>query len=196
MERPSLPVREVSPYQRVESMVHFRTSINLGFDVEVAGCMSKIGSDGEKSCDACIDIWVRRKSLRVLLIVRLMYPHPMDASMTVVSIFERLFYSRGGLVLAMGATWVVVAAARGAAGEVVVGALVSVPVVGLVLVAAVLLLLLLEVGAALLLLLLMAAGAALLLLLLAVGAVLLLQLAADGKGAALHLAAVAGAVAA
>ena len=56
MERPSLPVREVSPYQRVESMVHFRTSINLGFDVEVAGCMSKIGSDGEKSCDACIDV--------------------------------------------------------------------------------------------------------------------------------------------
>ncbi|KAL5508829.1 hypothetical protein EMCRGX_G004082 [Ephydatia muelleri] len=93
-----------------------------------------------------------------------------------------LFYGRGGLVLAMGAMRVVAAAARGAAGEVVVGALVSVPVVGLVLVAAVLLLLLLllvEVGAALLLLL-VATGAALLLLLLllAVGAVLLL-LAAD-----------------
>ncbi|KAL5518089.1 hypothetical protein EMCRGX_G003769 [Ephydatia muelleri] len=73
-----------------------------------------------------------------------------------------LFYCRGGLVLAMGAMWVVVAAARGAAREVLVGALVSilVPVVGLVLVAAVLLLLLL-----------VAAGEALLLLLLAVGAV-------------------------
>eukprot|EP00731_Ephydatia_muelleri_P003579 Em0001g3579a len=59
----------------------------------------------------------------------------------------------------MGAMWVVVAAARGAAREVLVGALVSilVPVVGLVLVAAVLLLLLL-----------VAAGEALLL---AVGAV-------------------------
>ncbi|KAL5515496.1 hypothetical protein EMCRGX_G000670 [Ephydatia muelleri] len=80
-----------------------------------------------------------------------------------------LFYGRGGLVLAMGAMWVVVAAARVAAGEVVVGALVPilVPVVGLVQVAAVLLLLLLEVGAALLLvvgtaLLLVAVGAALL----------------------------------
>ncbi|KAL5467085.1 hypothetical protein EMCRGX_G031263 [Ephydatia muelleri] len=93
-----------------------------------------------------------------------------------------LFYGRGGLVLAMGAMWVVVAAARGAAGEVVVGALVSillVPVVGLVqvamllplLVAAALLLLLVAVGAALLLLL-VAVGAALLLLL--VGALLLL----------------------
>eukprot|EP00731_Ephydatia_muelleri_P020332 Em0013g59a len=39
---------------------------------------------------------------------------------------ERLFYGRGGLVLAMGAMWVVVAAARGAAGKVVVGALVSI----------------------------------------------------------------------
>ncbi|KAL5470772.1 hypothetical protein EMCRGX_G028787 [Ephydatia muelleri] len=85
-----------------------------------------------------------------------------------------LFYGRGGLVLAMGAMWVVVAAARGAAGEVVVGALVSillVPVVGLVVVAAVLLLLLVAVGAALLLLL---VGAALLLLLVEVGAELLL----------------------
>ncbi|KAL5497153.1 hypothetical protein EMCRGX_G013577 [Ephydatia muelleri] len=64
-----------------------------------------------------------------------------------------LFYGRGGLVLAMGAMRVVVAAARVAAGKVVVGALVPilVPVVGLVQVAAVLLLLLLEVGAALLL---------------------------------------------
>ena len=69
-----------------------------------------------------------------------------------------LFYGHGGLVLAMGAMWVVVAA---------VGALVSillVPVVGLVVVAAVLLLLLVAAGAALLLLLL-AVGAALLLLL-------------------------------
>ena len=83
----------------------------------------------------------------------------------------------------------VVAAARVAAGEVVVGALVPimVPVVGLVQVAV---LLLLAVGAALLLLLLVAVGAALLLLLLvAVGAALLLLLAADGRGAALHLAA-------
>ncbi|KAL5486619.1 hypothetical protein EMCRGX_G019123 [Ephydatia muelleri] len=63
---------------------------------------------------------------------------------------------------------VVVAAARGEAGEVVVGALVSVQVVGLVLVAA---------GAALLLLL-VAAGAALLLLLVAAGADLLLLLVA------------------
>ena len=77
----------------------------------------------------------------------------------------------------------VVAAARVAAGEVVVGALVPilVPVVGLVQVAAVLLLLLLEVGAALLLV----VGAALLLvvgaaLLLVVGAALLLLLVAVG----------------
>eukprot|EP00731_Ephydatia_muelleri_P013489 Em0007g799a len=49
-----------------------------------------------------------------------------------------LFYGRGGLVLAMGAMRVVVAAARVAAGKVVVGALVPilVPVVGLVQVAA------------------------------------------------------------
>eukprot|EP00731_Ephydatia_muelleri_P012701 Em0007g11a len=37
------------------------------------------------------------------------------------SVQNSLFYGRGGLVLAMGAMWVVVAAARGAAGEVVVG---------------------------------------------------------------------------
>ena len=100
----------------------------------------------------------------------------------------------------------VVAAARVAAGEVVVGALVSilVPVVGLVQVAVLLLLLLAAAGAMLQLLLLLlavgaalllAVGAALLLLLLvalllllvvAVGAALLL-LAADGRGAALHL---------
>ena len=30
-------------------------NLHLGFEVEVAGCMSKIGSDSEKSCDACID---------------------------------------------------------------------------------------------------------------------------------------------
>eukprot|EP00731_Ephydatia_muelleri_P008763 Em0004g1101a len=30
-------------------------NLYLGFEVEVAGCISKIGSDGEKSCDACID---------------------------------------------------------------------------------------------------------------------------------------------
>ena len=30
-------------------------NLHLGFEVEVAGCMSKIGSGGEKSCDACID---------------------------------------------------------------------------------------------------------------------------------------------
>ena len=83
----------------------------------------------------------------------------------------------------------VVAAARVAAGEVVVGALVPilVPVVGLVQVAAVLLLLLLEVGAALLLVvgaaLLLVVGAALLLvvgaaLLLVVGAALLLVVGA------------------
>ena len=30
-------------------------NLHLGFEVEVAGYMSKIGSDGEKSCDACID---------------------------------------------------------------------------------------------------------------------------------------------
>ena len=29
--------------------------LHLGFEVEVAGYMSKIGSDGVKSCDACID---------------------------------------------------------------------------------------------------------------------------------------------
>ena len=28
-------------------------NLHLGFEVEVAGYMSKIGSDGEKSCDAC-----------------------------------------------------------------------------------------------------------------------------------------------
>eukprot|EP00731_Ephydatia_muelleri_P003036 Em0001g3036a len=89
----------------------------------------------------------------------------------VLYVSPSLFYGRGGLVLAMGAMWVVVAAARGAAGEVVVGALVSillVPVVGLVQVAMLLPLLV----AAALLLLLVAVGAALLLLL--VGALLLL----------------------
>ena len=30
-------------------------NLHLGFEVEVAGYMSKIGSDGEKSCDDCID---------------------------------------------------------------------------------------------------------------------------------------------
>ena len=30
-------------------------NLHLGFEVEVAGCMSKIGSGDEKSCDACID---------------------------------------------------------------------------------------------------------------------------------------------
>eukprot|EP00731_Ephydatia_muelleri_P009029 Em0004g1367a len=30
-------------------------NLHLGFEVEVAGYMSKIGSEGEKSCDACID---------------------------------------------------------------------------------------------------------------------------------------------
>ena len=30
-------------------------NLHLGFEVEVAGHMSKIGSDGEKTCDACID---------------------------------------------------------------------------------------------------------------------------------------------
>eukprot|EP00731_Ephydatia_muelleri_P009099 Em0004g1437a len=30
-------------------------NLHLGFEVEVDGYMSKIGSDGEKSCDACID---------------------------------------------------------------------------------------------------------------------------------------------
>ena len=30
-------------------------NLHLGFEVEVAGYMSKIGSDGEKSCDGCID---------------------------------------------------------------------------------------------------------------------------------------------
>ena len=29
--------------------------LHLGFEVEVAGYMSKIGSDDEMSCDACID---------------------------------------------------------------------------------------------------------------------------------------------
>eukprot|EP00731_Ephydatia_muelleri_P036153 Em0206g8a len=94
---------------------------------------------------------------------------------------DGLFYGRGGLVLAMGAMWVVVAAARGAAGEVVVGALVSillVPVVGLVQVA---MLLPLLVAAALLLLL---VGAALLLLLVAVGAALLLLLGGGGGSSA------------
>ena len=101
----------------------------------------------------------------------------------------------------------VVAAARVAAGEVVVGALVPilVPVVGLVQVAAVLLLLLLEVGAALLLVvgaaLLLVVGAALLLvvgaaLLLVVGAALLLVVGAAlllVVGAALLLVAVGAA---
>eukprot|EP00731_Ephydatia_muelleri_P019482 Em0012g307a len=75
----------------------------------------------------------------------------------------------GGLVPDMRAMRVVVAAARVAAGEVVVGALVPilVPVVGLVQVAV---------------------GAVLQLLLVAVGAALLL-LVADSRGAALHLAA-------
>ena len=30
-------------------------NLHLGFEVEVAGYMSKIGSDGVKSCDVCID---------------------------------------------------------------------------------------------------------------------------------------------
>ena len=30
-------------------------NLHLGFEVEVTGYMSKIGSGGEKSCDACID---------------------------------------------------------------------------------------------------------------------------------------------
>ena len=30
-------------------------NLHLGFEVEVAGYMSKIGRGGEKSCDACID---------------------------------------------------------------------------------------------------------------------------------------------
>ena len=30
-------------------------NLHLGFEVEVAGCMSKVGRGGEKSCDACID---------------------------------------------------------------------------------------------------------------------------------------------
>eukprot|EP00731_Ephydatia_muelleri_P012217 Em0006g1111a len=112
-----------------------------------------------------------------------------EASLTFLSLtFQRLFYGRGGLVLAVGAMWVVVAAARGAAGEVVVGALVSillVPVVGLVQVAMLLpllvavALLLLAVGAALLLL---VVGAALLLLVVGVGAALLLLLVADDRG--------------
>ncbi|KAL5496301.1 hypothetical protein EMCRGX_G012554 [Ephydatia muelleri] len=97
----------------------------------------------------------------------------------VASLLKNLFYGHGGLVLAMGAMWVVVAA---------VGALVSillVPVVGLVVVAAVLLLLLVAAGAALLLLLLVVAGAVLLLLVVvAAGAALLLLLAV---GAALLL---------
>eukprot|EP00731_Ephydatia_muelleri_P012263 Em0006g1157a len=99
-----------------------------------------------------------------------------------------LFYGRGGLVLAMGAMRVVVAAARVAAGKVVVGALVPilVPVVGLVQVAAVLLLLLLEVGAALLLAVGQRWGQ-----LCSAGAVLQLLLAADSRGAAMYLAAVA-----
>eukprot|EP00731_Ephydatia_muelleri_P006697 Em0003g945a len=94
-----------------------------------------------------------------------------------------LFYGRGGLVLAMGAMRVVVAAARVAAGKVVVGALVPilVPVVGLVQVAAVLLLLLLEVGAALLL----AVGRWGQLC--SAGAVLQLLLAADTMGAAIDV---------
>ena len=118
----------------------------------------------------------------------------------------------GGLVPAMRAMRVVVAAARVAAGEVVVGAQVPilVPVVGLVQIAvgalvpilvpvvglmqiavgAVLQLLLLVAVGAVLLLLLVVVGAVLLLLLVAVGAALLLQLlVADGRGAALHLAA-------
>ena len=33
----------------------FTTIPHFGFEVEVAGYMSKIGSDGEKSCDACIE---------------------------------------------------------------------------------------------------------------------------------------------
>ena len=73
----------------------------------------------------------------------------------------------GSLVQALRAMRVVVAAARVAAGKVVVGALVPilVPVVGLVQVAVLLLLLLLAVGAA----------------------VLLLLVAVDSRGAALHL---------
>ena len=82
----------------------------------------------------------------------------------------------------------VVAAARVAAGKVVVGALVPilVPVVGLVQVAAVLLLLLLEVGAALLLAVGQWWGQ-----LCSAGAVLQLLLAADSRGAAMYLAVVA-----
>ncbi|KAL5518172.1 hypothetical protein EMCRGX_G003859 [Ephydatia muelleri] len=103
----------------------------------------------------------------------------------------------GSLVQAMRAMRVVVAVARVAAGEVVVGALVPilVPVVGLVQVAVLLLLLLAAAGAVLqLLLLLLAAARAVLqlLLLVAVGAALLLLMVAVGAallamGAALLL---------
>ncbi|KAL5508799.1 hypothetical protein EMCRGX_G004048 [Ephydatia muelleri] len=51
-------------------------------------------------------------------------PHQVACPMRAEKIvhgLRALFYGRGGLVLAMGAMWVVVAAARGAAGEVVVG---------------------------------------------------------------------------
>ena len=30
-------------------------NLHLGFEVKMARCISKIGSDGEKTCDACID---------------------------------------------------------------------------------------------------------------------------------------------
>ncbi|KAL5509119.1 hypothetical protein EMCRGX_G004413 [Ephydatia muelleri] len=138
-------------------------------------------------------------------------PHPSSTSKmgehSHLKAFTPPFYPC--LVPAMGAMQVVVAAARVAAGEVVVEALVPI-LVGLVQVAvllllvvvvraallllllavgAALLLLLVVVGAALLLLLLVAVGAALLLLLVVVGAALLLLLVAVGAALLLLLAA-------
>ena len=52
MECPTCQRRTTIPKGGVNSISQ---NLHLGFEVEVAGYMSKIGSGGEKSCDACID---------------------------------------------------------------------------------------------------------------------------------------------
>ena len=52
MERPTCQRSITIPEGGVNAVPQ---NLDLGFEVEVAGYMSKIGSGGENSCDACID---------------------------------------------------------------------------------------------------------------------------------------------
>ena len=45
----------LSDHTRGQSQCYIPQNLHLGFEVEVAGYMSKFGSDDEMSCDACID---------------------------------------------------------------------------------------------------------------------------------------------